>query len=1783
MQRASDMEMVIKPEPDDDWTEAETQGLHKPETLASRFVSVKIEAPEYTSQQSLTTTTASIGQAVMSPPNMIPVMMSAGSLAPVMSAPKVVAARSSPASLTSTSIPPSARVIAGVTATSAGDGGIADEPLNFKLQISQDGSLRLAPVNELPNSSQGKKVAGPGDQTFFVRQMSDGQPQLCMRFASQPGKLFMLQASGGQQLNLRVNNPPKQPTQSAAPLQTAAAHRFANVRRTPSQVIIVPPYQGESFASNEPSLWGKAFGTGTKVLTASSGSHTGAESLPKPGLIDGQASQGLVSLAKKAGLQLGANPPGTDVGHIMSSVLSPFQKGPVPKADGSLSRSKQTHIPLLANEPREKVMVIRGKKRKPEAVSLLTQALLKFGSLPDSERTVNTSGAEDTDTAEEQVEEDPDSFAFPFKIDSVFSLAPDALQPDEEEPPVGHIEAKAIKVEDYDQTNHLTQEEMLDICGSSFVVIERLNKKDIGDKDIHQERSRCSEYCRKRTLNYLCVLGLIRCHETKKRRIKMENDKSWMSDSNIKKVEPTCEHSDIKAEDSSFYENNETEEVKTSEASNAKYKAPGMYDSGDVNSSTAHRRAMSPGAVKPGVENFNPSSSSRTATGPVQLKSVSPEPSPGGVAPRTTSLSHQRTSSVSLSGGSEEKTESKAKVPDKATETRKQVKKATVAGQKPDSVSSTVLSTSPELSDTSADANKQDTNSLESVRKDKQTRSGELKTVRQRKECTRLLTGPMSAKQTSTAVSVSSAKQNSTAASVSSSEKSATQNSTAMSVSSSEKSATQNSTAVSVSSSEKSAAQNSTAVSVVSLEKTAEQNSTALSVASSEKSATQNSTAVSVSSSEKSAKQNSTAVSVSSSEKSRLVLPISTVGKLTNDRLLAQTEMSTTELTSSSFHTGVSSLTKTGSLVTCSRAATDKGNSGASQLVPGAQTPTTTSPGQTYAFLVPNPQAPTGQMLVIVGNGALPFANTLAHLASTVPSSQAMVSNSTAKTQQAGSSSSTTVLSTSTASSPNLVASDKPPDIQTFFPSSNTAQTTGSSKTHQINGGPGRDASLKVSSTAAPVPSITVFPNVISKVGVSSSNVQASVSVPYIASSSAVPSPVVVSPSDVSPKCVPATTTFPKTAMMTVKGGRIVTQGRETVANTLYLRKILNRPLPVLSSQTSTDGVNLRSELTPTQLSNVTEAKSLQTLPCLGSKGMHTPSASVAETVLSAPKTLEAKTSATVSILNSRQPSSRPGVIAMLKTQGNSTGKTFTTTYRFCAPPKGVNTTQSAQSGSVSLLNTRPSCTQFVSKANPSKPIMVLHVPPEKSDTATRGQAHTASLVACHNSVGEQTEKNKEPSKTPIIVWTPRPAACTVPMTTVTSSKPVNSSTPQGAVVLGGNSEKRALPPPRPTSPLASASPLSSSSAVFAAYPLIDSDTETPKRTNTPGESADGESQIKRARLERRYPLPPGVVIKTEPVTFGYPSENDDAADTNLPLNDDDYVAAARHTPGSSTRLLERFSQLQRAVASHPSSVNTHVRNPVNTMTSVPAGTASSDPSVNIESEDQPMDLESEDPPEDPEMRGPPEDLDCPRLDPSDTDRDRTVYDEPPVLTRVSPLPTLDEEDGRGPGDVCGAVDTTFSARASSSDGRESGWSNKPSRKGRPRKSTVTSSKPEASESSGNSTENKKRRSKSNSVAEYRESQKQSSTFGASAGAQLSGSEVIVTASSGTHWSTQSSYSSSSSPSPSTSTGTGATLGQSSGNNRIRQLKEMLKKQNEQLEQIRRQRVMQPPSSLIDD
>ncbi|XP_067675970.1 mucin-17-like isoform X2 [Haliotis asinina] len=154
------------------------------------------------------------------------------------------------------------------------------------------------------------------------------------------------------------------------------------------------------------------------------------------------------------------------------------------------------------------------------------------GSLTDrSSCVVDTKSECPTGVAPDPIQQDPDDGVLSLKIDSVFSLAvkeekkiqtrqkrvrnktTKCTSGDKDDSPKEPeiVIKKETGVEPENRLPTVREPEIV-TCPPSYVVLEQLSQKQI--EDPKRNIIKCSNYCRLRTLNFLCKLGLVNCEPT---------------------------------------------------------------------------------------------------------------------------------------------------------------------------------------------------------------------------------------------------------------------------------------------------------------------------------------------------------------------------------------------------------------------------------------------------------------------------------------------------------------------------------------------------------------------------------------------------------------------------------------------------------------------------------------------------------------------------------------------------------------------------------------------------------------------------------------------------------------------------------------------------------------------------------------------------------------------------------------------------------------------------------------------------------------------------------------------------------------------------------------------------------------------------------------------------------------------------------------------------------------------------------------------------------------------
>ncbi|XP_025099478.1 mucin-5AC-like isoform X2 [Pomacea canaliculata] len=384
-----------------------------------------------------------------------------------------------------------------------------------KLQLLSSGGLRLITPGGTALGQANTGEPAKGQQRFFTRQTTDGQWQLLMSYDSDPGRVFLLQAPTSQ---------PMRASESKA--VSKATKTDSSSSKMPMKVFLVNPKDNRQIspvASSGRSLLGGQEKTDSRAAKVPGK----AISLLPSSLHLSKVETTRVKAASTAGRAEAGSAGNAPISNTKGSYLVSM-----PTITASTQRTPRRWP--TARSPRlvqlEKPITSRRANRvvkPPAAAALLSGALKKCKKFPKikNEPVIKKERVFDRDPAGYDSDSADDlPVTFPFKIDSVFSLSspdPAAATLNEE----NEAQDAEVKMEVNDEPvseqfcqEELSQEELLDMCGSSFVVLERLSKQNINEKAQPGLRSRCSDYCRKRTLKYLCMLNLIKCRPSKMKR-----------------------------------------------------------------------------------------------------------------------------------------------------------------------------------------------------------------------------------------------------------------------------------------------------------------------------------------------------------------------------------------------------------------------------------------------------------------------------------------------------------------------------------------------------------------------------------------------------------------------------------------------------------------------------------------------------------------------------------------------------------------------------------------------------------------------------------------------------------------------------------------------------------------------------------------------------------------------------------------------------------------------------------------------------------------------------------------------------------------------------------------------------------------------------------------------------------------------------------------------------------------------------------------------------------------
>ena len=1737
-------------------------------------------------------------------------------------------------------------------------------PLNFKLKITQDGGLRLVPISTSVSAGPSGEADG---QIFYIKHNRGGQPQLCMAFSSQPKKLYLLQAPAGQPLDVTINSPAKRPARP--PTSVSGAHAVkgvaANVAR-PSPI----PGEWETMLGKKPVVLGAPSATPLQALPRE---PAGTRSLLKPTVRDALTARRRESSVPAT--QTGARYDASDPALLSCWRLSPGYDDIVAKVPASgceRARDKKELASLVTKRrktrpvappsqregrsPEKKTVPKRRRRRKPQAASLLSEALLTAGRAPHEEAAASGTEPchkpEAADFTSETEEPEWESNGLPFKIDTVFSLATQEPQTDypgmqeEEEAKVG-TEKKPIKVEEFCQTHSLTQDEMLDMCGSVFVVLERLDEKHMDERGTRRTQPRCSDYCRKRTLNYLCMLDLIRCHPTKRRRIKMEEGQTDGAESVVKKEEPSPDtaatgkeggalKAAVKAEVKAAVEepvsapapSRETESnIRPFASSFSEHDHPlkdedsGVKDqpvcTGSLPSSTEQGKA-STASTSFRLIYCDPSSSA-TTTSPSSAWPATPGrilPNTSVVLEVTTSTldrpsseaMKQTTSRVSPSDDSAASSEAKASSSDVVHATSAERSRS---GQR-SPVSSGLSAAGQRLEPTTAPVREAETTSKADSDVTAKKRASTCAEGGGSAEDT--LAAPTDAPSAHPAdvtaaspfvdvsvpgqvagsggprgreVTTSAGKRSKRLASLLSPGPPAA---SAPCVTVPQAAAVTSMPASTVSGAPRSSPQLIVKY-VAGPEggRSTRSSSTAARAGQGRAAAGADASVTLLPGSQTGALPSSlTPATVAAGP----VVPKATTSVTTffvpkTAGAKKRVAVSIAPSTSAPSHSRLTSLVSMGA----PPAATGKaapglvqlGGSQAQNVTVGATPPASSA----YAVLIQDPQVANGApCLVFVGDPAL-------------VDTAAAAGHATAEGQNQPFS----VASLSAPLSAVSSASARPAESVAPCPATSA---TAAAIARVLNSSGAAWNSSSVASPAAPLDVVTLTNCNVSAPAFGSGTVGPSAPADRSPLSRCVynPLPHVPPPVSLTPAAVCVAAGYSVSRLMYVKPG----DGHGSVMQDTLVRVVSDSRLglgsaglagaqvKVVASPQSKTAAVAPGSVRVIPLVSGAEVRPVKTLPCVASRGQCvTPPAAALPALQRAPGSSSSWSHMQVLPGSVEKAARRESLVSLIKHPPTSTSAPATCVSARRAPPVASTVGPQPRFPAQPFAAVSAATTGPLGAPGGDVPLTPCTAPKQ---TGARGPGTIRVIVRPPASSGSGA--NPSATSSPLCVLIPKPGGRTLTLSKVSSSE-VPASTFATTSAPSCPTSSAALPPERfhrttttgnlvPASLPASASSLLSTKAVApcpsstASAPTRKLDTE---RTST--DNSDGD-QGRRARFERKYPLPPGVVIKAEPVTFGYPT---DADATVTP--DDNGASSSSSSPStaavsSASNAVTSSSPPQApdpAGACTTSVLGAHTADLDSADSSAVAGAGQAEPPAGGECVEPPTDLAGADTADDSERRGPPLDLDCPDLD-MECDGGGYVYDEPPVLTPVSPLPGA--EDNADISDP--AQESVSTGQARSSDARTPSSVTKlrqtrPSRKKRKTSAGATPSQPLSSPSAMKS----KPQAKSQSGWAESEGCDQQELTGAQTACSSgiwtrpqSASLLQTSSDAGTSSVTSLSASSTSvvSAGPSTSSHSEATPS-SSSNDRIRRLKEMLKKQNEQLEEIRRQRSAHIPRYLSDD
>ena len=1672
-----------------------------------------------------------------------------------------------------------------------------------------------------------------------------------MAFSSQPKKLYLLQAPAGQPLDVTINSPAKRPARP--PTSVSGAHAVngvaANVAR-PGPI----PGEWETMLGKKPVVLGAPSATPSEALPRE---PAGARSLLKPTVRDALTARRRESSVPAT--QTGARYDASDPALLSCWRLSPgyddivakvpasgCERGWDKKDLASLVTKKRKTRPVAppsqreGRSPEKKTVPERRRRRKPQAASLLSEALLTAGRAPHGEAAASgTDPCHKPEFTSETEEPEWEANDLPFKIDTVFSLATQEPQTDypgmqEEEEEVG-TEKKPIKVEEFCKTHSLTQDEMLDMCGSVFVVLERLDEKHMDGQGTRRTQPRCSDYCRKRTLNYLCMLDLIRCHPTKRRQIKMEEGQTNGAESVVKKEERFADTAATGKEGGSrkaAVKGEVKAAVKELVSALAPSKEPKSNIRPFASSFPEHDHPLKnensgvldqpvctaslPPSTEQGKAN-TPSTSFRLIYCDPSSSATTTSPSsawpatPGRILPNTSVVLEVKTSTldrpssaavkrttslVSPSDDSAASSEAKASsshVVHPTSEESRSGQRSPVSsglsasGQRPESttapvreaetgceVDSDVIAKKRRMQgggsaeDTLADptdapcANPADVTAASpfidvnvpgQVAGSGRSRSREVTTSagkRSKRLASLLSPGPPAASAPSVTVPRAAAVTSVPASTVS-----------------------QPASPVA-------GAPRSSPQLIVKYVAGPEGRRSTRSSSSTAGGAGPGRAAAGADASVTLLPGSQTGVLPSSLTPATVAAgPVpKTPTSLTTFSAL-KTGGAKKRVVSIAPSTSAPSQSRLTSLVSMGAppAATGKaapgllqlGGSQAQNVTVGATPPASSA----YAVLIQDPQVAHGApCLVFVGDPAGPSPAEVQNHPFSVASLSAPPS--------------------SVSSAMSVFASARPAEAVAPCPA--TSATAAAAAIARVL----KSSSAARNSSLAP-PDVVTLTN-------------CNVSAPALGSGTADRSPLsrrvynplprVPPPVSLTPAAVCVAAGYSVSRLMYVKPG----DGHGSVMQDTLVRVVSDSRLApssaglpgpqvkVVASPQGKAATVAPGSVRVIPLGSGAEVRPVKTLPCVASRGQCvTPPAAGLPRPLPALQRAPGMSPSSWSHIqvlpgSGEKAPRRESLVSLIKHPPTSTSAPATCLSARRAQPVASTVGPQPRLPAQPFASVSAATTGPLRAPGGDVPLTPCMAPQQ---TGARGPETIRVIVRPPASSGSGANRSATPS--PLCVLIPKPGGRTLTLSKVSSSE-VPASTCATTSAPSCPTSSAALPPERfhrttsTVNPVSAPLPVSASSLLstkaVAPCPCPSCTAPAPTRASewkldterTSTDNSDGD-QGRRARFERKYPLPPGVVIKAEPVTFGYPT---DADATATPDDNGDLSSPSTAAVNSASNAVTSSSPPQArgpAVACTASALGAPTADLDSADASAIAGAGQAEPPAGGECVEPPADLPGADTAVDSVRRGPPLDLDCPDLD-MECDGGGAVYDEPPVLTPVSPLPAA--EDNADLSDP--AQESVSTGQPRFSDART------PSSLTKLRQARPSRRKRKTSAGATESAIKWKSQAKSQSGWSESESCDQQELTGAHTACgpgiwTRPQSASLLQTSSDAGMSSVMPLSASStsvvSAGPSTSSQSEATPS-SSSNDRIRRLKEMLKKQNEQLEEIRRQRSAHISSSL---